>query len=183
MNVLSSRKSGRVDATRDRAFSARERHSSSRYLNRTYPIRSMRTDRYLYIRNFRPDRWPAGAPQKLGAGGKLGPMHGGYHDIDACPSLTVLIENRNRPKIKPFFHLAVDKRPAEELYDVEADPGNLRNLARDSRHADTLAKLRKELLAYLKKTGDPRAVNGGDIYETYKRYSRIRKFPAPKKNR
>ena len=36
--------------------------------------------------------WPAGAPQKMGTGNyprdetQLGPMHAGYHDIDACPT-------------------------------------------------------------------------------------------------
>jgi N-sulfoglucosamine sulfohydrolase len=32
---------------------------------------------------------------------------------------------------------------------------------------------------YLKKTGDPRALGHGDIWETYRRYSRIRSFPKP----
>ena len=180
LNVLTSKKSGQVDATRTRAYSARERHSSSRYKNRTYPIRAMRTPRYLYIRNFRPERWPAGTPRKLDGKGKLGPPHGGYHDIDACPSLTFLIENREKKSIARFFHLSIDKRPGEELYDITADPANLRNLAADEKHADVTNRLRDELTAYLKKTGDPRVLNGGDIYESYKRYSRIRKFPAPR---
>ncbi|GAB4134975.1 MAG: sulfatase [Planctomycetaceae bacterium] len=180
MNVLASRKSGLVDVTRTKVFSARERHSSSRYKNRTYPIRAMRTERFLYIRNFRPERWPAGAPQKYEANGKLGPMHGGYHDIDACPSLTFLIQNRESKRVKPFFHLAVDKRPAEELFDIKTDPGNLRNLAGDPKYADVLARHRKELLKTLHETGDPRVLNGGDIYESYKRYSRLRRFPVPK---
>jgi N-sulfoglucosamine sulfohydrolase len=180
MNVFASPKSGRVDPSRQRVFAARERHSSSRYKNRTYPIRAMRTDRYLYIRNFRPDRWPAGAPQKYNANGKLGPMHGGYHDIDACPSLTFLIQNRNKPGISKFFHLAVDKRPAEELFDVKNDPGNLKNLAADPHHAALLKRLRSEMDTELRKTGDPRVIDGGDVYESYKRYSRIRRFPPPK---
>jgi N-sulfoglucosamine sulfohydrolase len=180
MNVLASPKSGRVDPSRTRVFAARERHSSSRYKNWTYPIRAMRTQRYLYIRNFRPERWPAGAPQKYEANGKLGPMHGGYHDIDACPSLTFLIENRDKPGISRYFHLAVDKRPAEELFDVKTDPGNLKNLANDPQRAGLLKRLRRELESELRKTGDPRVIDGGDVYETYKRYSRIRRFPPPK---
>ena len=179
MNVLTSKESGLVDAKRTRAYSARERHSSSRYLNHTYPIRAMRTERFLYIRNFRPERWPAGAPQKYAANGKLGPMHGGYHDIDACPALTFLITNRETEKVKPFFHLSVDKRPAEELFDIQTDPGNVRNLANNPQYASTLKTLRTELTTYLRKTGDPRVLNGGDIYESYKRYSRLRKFPKP----
>ena len=179
-NIFAGDKSGRLDASRKAVFSARERHSSSRYKNRTYPIRSMRTARYLYIRNFRPDRWPAGTPRKLNGKGELGPPHGGYHDIDACPSLTFLIQNRKKKGIAKYFHLAVDKRPAEELFDITQDPGNLVNLAKDPKHAATLKRLRGEFETYLRKTGDPRILDGGDIYETYKRYSRIRKFPPPK---
>jgi uncharacterized sulfatase len=31
-----------------------------------YPMRSIRTDDYLYIRNFRPERWPHGNPPEPG---------------------------------------------------------------------------------------------------------------------
>ena len=88
---------------REVVFSARERHSSSRYMNWTYPQRVMRTGQYLLIRNFRPDRWPAGDPQKFDKPGVLGPMHGGYHDIDACPSLTFLINHRNNDEFAEYF--------------------------------------------------------------------------------
>src|SRR5690606_35318084 len=64
MNILLSENQGKVDSTRNGVYSTRERHSSSRWNNLTYPQRSLRTDRFLYIRNFKPERWPAGAPQK-----------------------------------------------------------------------------------------------------------------------
>jgi uncharacterized sulfatase len=176
--LLASKNEGQVDPSRTAAYSARERHSSSRWNNLAYPQRCIRTAQYLYIRNFRPDRWPAGAPQKLN-GDKLGPMHGGYHDIDACPTLTHLIEGRDDPEIGPFFHLAVDKRPAEELFDIQNDPGCLVNLAGSPSHAAAQRKLSGQLESYLRETGDPRILDGGDIFETYKRYSPIRKFPKP----
>ncbi len=161
-------------------FSARERHSSSRYNNWTYPQRAMRTEQYLLIRNFRPRRWPAGAPQKFNSDGSLGPMHGGYHDIDACPSLKFLIENRDSPTLGRFFQLAVSKRPAWELFDIRQDPGCLKNLINSREAADVQSNLQDQMKAYLTRTGDPRVIDGGDIFETYRRYSRIRKFPAPK---
>lgn len=173
LNLLRSEKSGRVDAKRNRAFAARERHSSSRYNNWTYPIRAMRTPEYLVVRNFRPDRWPAGQP----AGFKGDAF--GYYDVDACPSKTYLWEHRDSEKIGRFFHLAVAKRPAVELFDVMKDPGCLNNLAEDPTHAATARRLLKELEAYLKETGDPRVLDGGDVYESYKRYSPIREFPPP----
>lgn len=177
--ILESDESGLIEPERDAVFAARERHSSSRYNNWTYPQRAIRTRDYLYIRNFKPDRWPAGAPQKYGEDGKLGPMHGAYHDIDASPTLTFLIENREDPEIGRFFHLAVDKRPAEELFDVRNDPGCLENLAQDASHAGVRRRLRDRLEGYLRETGDPRASGNGGTWESYPRYSPIRKFPPP----
>ena len=98
-NTLFSEKSGRVDPTRNLTFSSRERHSSSRWNNLSYPQRCIRTDRFLYIRNFKPERWPAGTPETLGKDGKPNRPHSGYHDIDACPTLTFMVENREPPRV------------------------------------------------------------------------------------
>ncbi|MHC4378894.1 MAG: sulfatase-like hydrolase/transferase, partial [Planctomycetota bacterium] len=45
-------------------------------------------------------------------------------------------------------------RPAEELYDSQADPWEARNLAGDPEHAATLERLRRELDAWIERTGD-----------------------------
>lgn len=177
--ILESQAEGVVDPSRTRAYSGRERHSSSRWSNLTYPQRSMRTPTHLYIRNFKPRRWPAGAPQKYGPDGELEAMHAAYHDIDASPTLARLVAGRDEPAIASFLELAVGKRPAEELFDIEADPGCLDNLAAGPEHAALLAELRAELDAYLKQTGDPRAVGRGEIWEDYIRYSPVRVFPQP----
>lgn len=177
--LLESDGSGVLEPQRDAVFFARERHSSSRYQNWTYPQRGMRTHDFLYIRNFQPDRWPAGDPTKFDEPGEMGPEHGGYHDIDASPSLTFLIENRNNPELERYFKMAVGKRPAEELFDIRTDPGCLENLAGDPAHSETLVELRGKLESYLRETGDPRVVGDGDIWESYKRYSPIRSFPEP----
>ena len=190
-NILESAEQGIVDETRDAVFSGRERHSSSRFNSLSYPQRCIRTRDYLYISNFRSERWPAGTPQKLdkvkyGSDGSIvsetpGPMHGGYHDIDACPTLTFLIENRDDPKISPFLHLAVDRRPAEELFDIRKDPSCLKNLATDPAFAEIRSELNSRLVKYLSQTGDVRILSptGGDIWETYPRYSSLRWFPVP----
>ncbi|HSG69272.1 MAG TPA: sulfatase, partial [Planctomycetaceae bacterium] len=154
------------------AFSSRERHSSSRHDNLTYPIRSMRTDDYLLIWHARPDRWPAGDPP-----GVKGDAFG-YYDIDGCPSKTFLWENRDDPKLGEYFRLAVDKRDEWELYDARTDTGNLHNLATDSQYKETFETLRSQMIDYLRKTGDPRVIDGGEIFESYIRYSAIREFPA-----
>ena len=46
------------------------------------------------------------------------------------------------------------KRPAEELYDLNADPLETKNLAADPAHAATLAKLRADLDGWMKANGD-----------------------------
>jgi uncharacterized sulfatase len=190
-NILASAEQGTVDESREAVFCGRERHSSSRFNSLRYPQRCIRSRNFLYIRNFRSERWPAGPPQKYDKAkydsdgniviSTLGPMHGGYHDIDACPSLSFLIGNRDDAKIGHFLNLSVDHRPAEELFDIHEDPACLNNLATDPAFAKVRADLSKRLIGYLKETNDARVTspNGGDIWETYPRYSGIRWFPTP----
>jgi N-sulfoglucosamine sulfohydrolase len=52
--------------------------------------------------------------------------------------------------VKAFLH-----RPKEELYDLSADPNELKNLAGDSTHAKVLEELRGKLAAWREKTDDP----------------------------
>ncbi|MCA9054926.1 MAG: DUF1080 domain-containing protein, partial [Planctomycetaceae bacterium] len=150
----------------------------SRYLNLGYPIRSMRTPQYLYVRNFRPERWPAGAPQKFD-GDKPGPEYGGYHDIDACPTLDHLIELRDDPTYGKYLHWAVDHRPAVEIFDVTKDRDCLQNLAGRPEFARVEAELTAKFDESLRTADDPRVVarDGGDVFETYRRFSGERRFP------
>lgn len=188
-NILGSDRSGIVDESRDAVYSGRERHSSSRFNSLGYPQRCIRTQDYLYIHNFRAERWPAGPGQKFEVPSKnapsrdltLGPMHGGYHDIDACPSLSFLIDQRDDAEIGKFLGLAVDRRPSEELFDIRNDPSCLNNLANDPAHTATKDRLQQRLFSYLGKTDDARVVgaDGGDVWETYPRYSSLRWFPTP----
>jgi uncharacterized sulfatase len=104
-------------------------------------------------------------------------MHGGYHDIDEAPTLSFLVAHHADPKIGRFLHLAVDKRPAEELYDIRKDRGCLNNLAQSSEHAAVKKQLAAALERYLTQTDDPRMGKQGEVFETYPRYSPVRKFP------
>lgn len=176
---------------RDAVFSGRERHSSSRYRTLSYPCRCIRTQTHLYIRNFHPERWPAGTPQKLSKASfdndgqlvthQLGPPHGGYHDIDNGPTLQWMIANRNQPDTAKLFEAAVGLRPREELFDIKADPGCLNNLAASEDHASIKNDLAEKLTAYLTKTGDLRQIDpeAGHVWETYPRVSSLRWFPVP----
>jgi uncharacterized sulfatase len=177
--LLLSDSKGVGEATPSAAWSARERHSSSRYHNWTYPQRALRTGQFLYIRNFKPDRWPAGDPRLLQKDGSPGPMHGAYCDIDGCPTLDLLTKGHDDPLLGKFLQLAVAKRPAEELFDIVKDPACLNNLAGDPAFERARKELADRLMNYLKETADPRAVGDGDIWESYPRYSPIRQFPPP----
>lgn len=179
MNILTSTNQGMVDPSRTVAWSARERHSSARYQNWGYPQRALRTPQFLYIRNFKPERWPAGDPRALETDGSLAPMNSGYYDIDEGPTLKFLEANADDAVYGRFLQWAVVKRPAEELFDIKADPGCLHNLADDPAFAQSKRDLSRQMMDYLKQTGDPRVTGNGDVWESYPRYSPIRSFPAP----
>jgi arylsulfatase A-like enzyme len=154
---------GRTEQGRDKVFLERERHAHVREGNLSYPIRAVRTDEFLYIRNFRPDRWPAGDPEKIFS---VGP----YGDIDGGVSKTLLLERRENAAIAQFFALATAKRPPEELYDLRADPAQLNNLASDSRHSAAKARLRRMLDEWMRTTNDPRATTDDDRWDRYPYY-------------
>ena len=160
-NILESDKSGRVDPSRTAAYTARERHSSSRYDNLGYPQRCLRTPRFLYIRNFRPDRWPAGDPQKYDATGRLGPMHGGYHDIDACPSLTFLVDTA-RAESAGISAWRSTKRPPKNCSSGQR-PGCLKTWRSGaSRRAELAGRL--EISPRYRRSA---CLDGGDLFGTY----------------
>lgn len=176
LNILGSTASGVIDSTRTAVYASRERHSSSRWNNLGYPQRCIRTDRFLYIRNFKPERWPAGAPEKYNQAGQL---ETGFHDIDEAAD-NFVIRSRDVPEYAEYFRLATAKRPAEELYDIVNDPGCLENLAGSQRYAAELLDLRNRLGGYLMQTLDPRVTGHGQVFESYPRLSgSIRDFPEP----
>ncbi len=151
---------GKKQRYRDAAFVERERHANVRKGDLSYPARAVRTKQFLYIRNFRPDRWPAGDPEKWKSGGPFG-------DCDASPSKNFILEHRSEPEISQFFRLAFEKRPAEELYDVSRDPRELVNLADHAEFASAKKKMRALLDRWLKSTKDPRATKEDDRWDLY----------------
>ncbi len=175
LNLISSDQSGLIDPARDAIFAGRERHSSSRWDNLSYPQRAIRTQSYLYIKNFKPERWPAGAPFKYDQEGDLSP---GYHDIDDFTESYIYLEREN-PEVEKYFDWAVAKRPLEELYDIKKDPYCLNNLVDDPDFSEVLLDHRGKLQNRLELTEDPRVMGNGDVWESYIRFSPIRSFPEP----
>jgi len=60
LDLLLADESGRIDPSREIVLAGQEKGGHRRDDHLGYPMRSIRTDDYLYIRNFRPERWPRG---------------------------------------------------------------------------------------------------------------------------
>ena len=103
-------------------------------------IRSVRTDRHLYIRNFHPGR-PALQPNAYKDGKAILMALRGLHETGRLDAATDEL-------------LFAPTRPPEELYDWRTDPWQLVNLAAAPAHRDTLAALRDRLDGWMEETGD-----------------------------
>jgi len=173
--ILLSNNSGLIDSTRNRVYNGRERHTHARPDNLGYPCRAIRTDEFLYIRNFKPERWPAGNPPTDEMLSSESEKRGeGYYDIDGSPAKTYMINNQK--EYKNLFDVAFNKRPAEELYNILIDPECLQNLVESKNMWKIKNKLRSELERVLTKQGDPRMLGYGDVFESYPRFMRMRQF-------
>jgi len=161
MPVLTSDKSGTVDAARDHVLTGKERHFPYRGGKMAgYPMRAIRTEKHLYIRNFKPDRWPAGDPLEPKSGRR-------YGDVDDGPAMWALRSLGKKPEFRHLHQLSYGKRPAEELYDLKADPAQMNNVADKPKYAAVKAKLSARLVAELVATRDPRILGKGDAFDTY----------------
>jgi len=152
--LLMSDQSGRIDASRNIMLTGKERHDLGRPNNWGYPVRAIRTPDFLYVRNFKPDRWPAGDPET------------GYCNIDNSPTKQLLIDLKTSGD-PHWWELSMGKRPSEQLFNVRADPDCLDNLADDSAFAEIKAQLSRQMNEMLVEQGDPRALGNGDIFDTY----------------
>lgn len=193
LSILKSQKSGVVDPSKKFVFSGRERHSCSRYQNWGYPQRAIRSQDYLLVWNMKPDRWPAGAPQRINPDNEneLLPMYGidenGVHhsewaftDIDAAPAKSYIIENMDDEAVRPFFDWAHAKRPEYEFFNIKTDPFCLNNLAGNAEYSAIEKEMKDALLQELKKSEDPRIVGPDtEVFDSYIRYSPMRYFPEP----
>jgi N-sulfoglucosamine sulfohydrolase len=158
--LLCSNQQGRVDPSRSAVVTGFERHIICRRDGVGYPMRSLRTHDWSYIRNYEPDRWPVGDPD-------FNSSHQGFYgDVDRGASKKIMLANAMDPKVRPFFLRAFGRRPAEELYDMEADPGQLNNLASRPEHQSILSDLREQLNSFLEKEQDPRRL-GSEAWDSY----------------
>jgi len=182
--VLASDKAGQVDPERTWVVTGRERHvAAARAGNKPYPQRALRTREFLYIRNFAPDRYPLGDPKGVTADKAPdartleNDTFAAFADLDASPTKAWLVAHRHEEQWKWHYDYAFGKRPAEELYDLAADPEQTKNVAADPRYTAARQRLAAQLTKILTDAGDPR------LTEQDCRFERppFTDLPAPKK--
>ena len=173
VGLLTSEKSGQIDPQRTAVFIGRERHvENARAGFEPYPQRAIRTHDYLYIINFKPNRWPLGDPFRLDGDNSptakelANQTRVTLADEDAGPAKAWLVGQRNNPQWKPLFELAYGKRPREELYDLKTDPHQVVNVAAEPKYEKVRADLERRLMDELRRTGDPRLLDDGKFFET-----------------
>lgn len=92
-------------------------------------VRSITDGRYVYIRNYRPDK-----------------IYGQHIDyMFQTPTTRVWKRLHDDGKLTPAQDTFWKTKQPEELYDLQADPDEINNLAASPDHADTLKKLRAAL--------------------------------------
>lgn len=172
--ILRSRQSGQIEADRNFVVTGRERHvASARPGQLPYPQRAIRTKDFLYIRNFKPERWPMGIAPGFGMEEGQWPnaiqleqnTFAAFGDLDASPTKAFLALARNRPEMERYVDYAFGRRPAEELYDLRTDPHQLSNIASLSRYQGDRNRLADKLLNILETSGDPRVTENQQRYE------------------
>jgi arylsulfatase A-like enzyme len=151
--VLKSEASGLVDPERTWVVTGRERHVEiARADYSPYPQRAIHTADHLLIVNFRPERWPLGDPYRLDGDNVpteeeiTNSTRVTHPDEDAGPTKAWLVGVRNSPEWKSHY---------DWVY-----------VADDPAYAEVKVALEEQLLAELKRTGDPRMINDGVYFET-----------------
>ena len=149
LDVLKSGKSGIVDTSRNTVLIAKERHDLGRPNDAGYPVRALRDRKFLYVRNYEPDRWPAGDPET------------GYRNVDDGPTKTDMISRFDK-----YYQMSFGKRPPEELYMVDKDPDCMDNLATNLEYATIKRQMRERMEETLRGEGDPRMLGRADFFDT-----------------
>lgn len=156
LDLITSDKSGQIDPERTAVYMGRECHDAGREGDKGYPVRCIRNYAYLYVRNFEPDRWPAGNPETQ------------FTNCDGSPTKDSIIELKDQGN-DYYYDLAFGKRPLEELYNIKMDPECLCNLAIKEEYQDLKNEMYQQLKAKLEETNDPRIFGKGHIFDEYVR--------------
>lgn len=130
---------GQAQTHRDRIFAT---HTGDGNFNVT-PMRCLRRDGFKYIRNLYPNHEYHTHIDV----GKEPNKHGAQY---WSSWLEVAMRDLTAGAIIKRYHI----RPAEELYDLTADPHEQKNLAHDPHHVERLRMMRQELDEWMTRQGD-----------------------------
>jgi len=113
-----------------------------------YPIRSVRTRDWKYIRNLHPEfQHQTHISRSSNVTSGFNYWQSWLAAAETSPAAA--------EKVKRY-----SVRPAEELYDLKSDPNELHNLAADPSQAERLKQMRGEVDAWIQQQGDKQAVFG-----------------------
>lgn len=154
-DIFRSAKSGRVRSRRDHVLIGKERHDVGRPGDQGYPVRGIIRNGFLYLKNFKPERWPAGNPET------------GYLNTDAGPTKSLILKMKRDNRSDYYWDLNFGKRSGEELYNLTADPECVNNLAGNDEYNAIKNDLESLLIKELSKQNDPRILGRGDIFDSY----------------
>ncbi|MEO2049491.1 MAG: hypothetical protein ABGX16_23280 [Pirellulales bacterium] len=171
--TLTSEQEGLVDPARTQVFIGRERHvAEARAGHYPYPQRTIRTKDYLFIINFKSDRYPLGDHYNLDTEREANEheltnnTRATIPDEDAGPTKAWIVVDRKSPAVKSYFEHAYGKRSREELFGLKTDPHQMKNLAKDPEYKSVVNELREKLFSELITTNDPRMIDDGKFFET-----------------
>ncbi len=153
--IFYSKKKGIVNKDRDHVLIGKERHDVGRPDDAGYPIRGIVKGAFLYLKNYKPERWPAGNPET------------GYLNVDGSPTKSLIINMRREGKSIEFWKLNFGMREEEELYNVGNDPECMINLANDAGYNTLKRSMNEQLYIELLNQDDPRVYSKGDIFDNY----------------
>lgn len=136
------------------ALMGKERHDVGREGDKGYPVRCIRDDKYLFIWNIKPNRWPSGNPQTY------------YTNCDSSPTKEKIIDLNNKGN-SYYYNLCFDKRPEYEFYDISIDFSCMTNLIENEEYKEKIEFMKSLLLKKLEETGDPRILGLGDEFDSY----------------
>lgn len=154
--IFESDKSGQVDDTRNNfVLVGKERHDVGRPNDRGYPIRGIISGDYLFLKNYRPSRWPSGNPIT------------GYLTCDGGPTKTKILNLGKQSQSIHYWNYSFGKRPEYELYNIKSDPECVRNLIDKPDFSDVSKQLNDKMTIELSSQKDPRILGNGSIFQTY----------------
>jgi N-sulfoglucosamine sulfohydrolase len=135
---------GKTNVHRDRTFAT---HSGDGDFN-VYPCRSLRKDGFKYILNLHSEfQHHTHISRSPNPNSGMAYWQTWLEAAKTDPAAAAIVKRYT-------------ERPAEELYDLKADPYEMHNLAADLAQAQRLATMRTELKAWMKDQGDTETVFG-----------------------